>query len=319
MHRHTAAAMLSIALGVLAGGGPPAVATPTLEKDLRVLLDMLTGRFDNQEQVYFQGQPGGAGPAVPRTHVILRQVEAPALAGRALLERRFTDDDPAKATVPGVHAFTVDAAAGAIRQTLHGFADAAQAERAAASPESLKGLTSEAFRSTPACDILWRPQGAQFVGAVAEPDVCPAARAGGTTVAGPGLLWLPGPDATPLKLRKARAFTCWMAIRTGEGPRDWQMLRNLVLHDQGGMAWGRTDGDKAIRLGFKMRNVVWPSGPQEDSLVLYVHEPDNPRAISYAWADPAAVRVGINLRNVQGSCKLAEDPFSPAAFEPTAR
>jgi hypothetical protein len=45
---------------------------------------------------------------------------------------------------------------------------------------------------------------------------------------------------------------------------------------------------------------------QRPSLVLYVHGADADNAIAYGWADPAAKRVGINLRSMQGSCTLVE-------------
>ena len=54
-----------------------------------------------------------------------------------------------------------------------------------------------------------------------------------------------------------------------------------------------------------MRNVRWPYGNNRPSLVLYAYRPDKDRAVSYAWADPSAQRIGINLRWMQASCTLA--------------
>ncbi len=116
-------------------------------------------------------------------------------------------------------------------------------------------------------------------------------------------------------LRRARPVTCWVAIpkRTprADGRPDWFFANDIRIHDQGGRALvadGAADTDALV---IRMRNVVWPDQPDgrpsrnRPSLVLYVHKPDQPdRAESYAWADPDAARVGINLRWMQASCTV---------------
>lgn len=78
------------------------------------------------------------------------------------------------------------------------------------------------------------------------------------------------------------------------------------IYRQRELAWTVTDARPAA-VGLKIRRPVWPSGPNQDSLVLYVHDraSDNAeRAVSYSWADPGAERIGINLRWMQASCSL---------------
>jgi len=117
-----------------------------------------------------------------------------------------------------------------------------------------------------------------------------------------GALRLPGLD-----MRKARAFRCWTAVpKAGTDPVAWWFKRDLDLHDQGGRAELVTDEAVPQRFTVKMRNVIWPSGPNQPSLVLYVLTPEGgERAVAYSWADPGARRVGINIRSVQASCSLA--------------
>jgi hypothetical protein len=115
------------------------------------------------------------------------------------------------------------------------------------------------------------------------------------------------PDGTRTLLRKGRPATCWVAARKNEkkadGSDDYAFTGNLKLHDQGGRA--RAGGNGAAEVVIRMRNVVWPSGANRPSLVLYVHKPDNPdHAEAYAWADLKAARVGVNLRWVQASCTI---------------
>lgn len=122
-------------------------------------------------------------------------------------------------------------------------------------------------------------------------------------------------DGTVLKLRRARPATCWVAIRKdkpkADGSPDWFFASGVTLHDQGGRALVGTGAADTQPVVIRMRNVVWP--PKADgtpstnkpSVVLYVHKPDQPdKSEAYAWADPGAARVGINLRWMQASCGI---------------
>jgi hypothetical protein len=110
-------------------------------------------------------------------------------------------------------------------------------------------------------------------------------------------------------LRRARTATCWGTVpkiqRMADGSEDWYFAAGLKLHDQGGRAQFGGGATGAPPVIIRMRNVVWPSGPNKPSLVLYVHKPENPdHAESYSWADPDAKRIGINLRWMQASCSI---------------
>lgn len=110
-------------------------------------------------------------------------------------------------------------------------------------------------------------------------------------------------------MRRARAVTCWGSVpkrtKKPDGSEDWYFAAGLKLHDQGGrVAFGGGDTG-APPVVLRIRNVVWPSGPNKPSLVLYIHKPETPdRAESYSWADPEAKRIGINLRWMQASCTV---------------
>lgn len=118
------------------------------------------------------------------------------------------------------------------------------------------------------------------------------------------------PDGTEVELRRARPATCWVAVRKdqpkADGSPDWHFVRDVKLHDQGGRArvGGGTSGAQEVVI--RMRNVIWPPPTtNKPSIVLYIHKPDEPdRAESYAWADPGAARIGINLRWMQASCGI---------------
>lgn len=135
-------------------------------------------------------------------------------------------------------------------------------------------------------------------------------------VAADGALTAQLADGRSTELRRARPATCWAATlkdaRKADGSEDWHFKRGLKLHDQGGRARVEAAGAKPVVL--RMRNVVWPSGPNRPSLVLYIHSPDDPeRSVAYSWADPGAVRIGVNLRWMQASCTIdgTEDQTTP--------
>ncbi len=117
------------------------------------------------------------------------------------------------------------------------------------------------------------------------------------------------PDGRMTTLRRARPVTCWGSVpkttKKPDGTEDWYFVRSLKLHDQGGRAQFGGGDTGAPPVVIRMRNVIWPSGPSQPSLVLYVHKPETPdRAESYSWADPGAKRIGINLRWMQASCTI---------------
>lgn len=116
-------------------------------------------------------------------------------------------------------------------------------------------------------------------------------------------------DGSLTMLRRARPLTCWGSIpktqKKADGSDDWYFVSGLKIHDQGGrvLFGGQKTGAPPVIL--RIRNVVWPTGPNRPSLVLYVHKPDAPdRADAYSWADPDAKRIGINLRWMQASCSI---------------
>lgn len=136
------------------------------------------------------------------------------------------------------------------------------------------------------------------------------------TQAGPEGLTLTFPNGKTSLLRRARDVTCWAAvpktIKKPDGSPDWYFMQNVKMHDQGGRAMIGGEASGADPVVIRMRSVTWPAGStNRPSTVLYVHKPDNPdHAESYAWADPGAARIGINLRWMQASCTVdgAEAP-----------
>lgn len=115
------------------------------------------------------------------------------------------------------------------------------------------------------------------------------------------------------RMRKARPFECWAAVLrgvehgdSGKGINDWYFKRGVKIHDQGGVAELETDENPARKIRLRLRDVDWTYGNNRPSLTLYIMEGEDDRAVSYAWAEGGANRIGINLRWIQLSCTNQE-------------
>ncbi|GLQ19580.1 hypothetical protein [Algimonas porphyrae] len=116
------------------------------------------------------------------------------------------------------------------------------------------------------------------------------------------------PD-NPFHMLRARAFKCWASPRKADGT--YAFYNDLVLHDQGGRVWIDAT-DEHERVGFRIRNVQWPTGINRDSLVLYTYRGDDADyAPSYTWTDPSAERLAINTRWLQVSCTAGDATIIP--------
>lgn len=299
------------------------------EKDFRTFLSWFEGEFDSGEQVAFADELGIPKDAVPeRIHSIFRRVNLPAFGEHVFYVEQYLDGDPAKIYRQRLYVFSLDEQEQAIKLVIHIPPDPKALVGAHRDPSKLTGLTPEMTRSPPGCEVYWRRRGDAFLGDM-KPGACTfkSERSGKTIVVSDDLyldddeIWIHdrAVDADggyvygnkagiPNKLRKVHHFRCWLSVKR-DGLADdargaWTFDRDIAVHDGGELVWVKTDARPA-RVGLKIRRPVWPSGPNQDSLVLYVHDEgaaDPQRAVSYGWADPGATRLGINLRWMQASC-----------------
>ena len=295
-----------------------------LDKDFHTMMAWFPGVYDNQEQVYFeQEQEVDEALRHERIHHVYEPVYLPAFGEHVFYVQQHLNDDPAQIYRQRIYAFRPDYEEGAIRLTIHIPNDVASLVDAHLDPTKLSGLSPEQTRVLPGCDVFWRRQSNHFVGYM-TPNACSyvSSESGKRIIFNDDLLlteealWISDraqdeegnrvfghPTGVPHKNRKARRFECWMTAMQRDG--EWTFRRGLEIHDQGGMVWLETEEEAPQQVGIKMRNVRWPYGNNRPSLVLYAYRPDEDRAVSYAWADPSAQRIGINLRWMQASCTLA--------------
>ena len=309
LHRH----LLSVCILMLTSScataqESPATAPGWLVKDYHEFVDQFEGRWDSDRHVFFAEDAGMETDQIaPRQHieispaVLSEEADPNALVSVFQAVRTVEGEEPATL----VHTITLDSARQHIRQSI--------------------ALPGGVLPPVPTgCDVYWQRQGGQFQGeAVGEgcdslfPRPVSDASLNVSMMLSDKDFWVTasrGSEAVEARLRRARTFECWTAILrgashgdSGEGMRDWDFRRGVSLHDQGGEAVLMTDEETPRKIRLRLRNVDWPYGSNRPSLTLYVMEGDSDRAVSYAWNEGDAERIGINLRWIQASCTHAPE------------
>lgn len=262
---------------------------------------VLDGVYDNHEQVWNAGGPAG-GLAPPHLRVGIEATSDPAWA---------------------VWQIQLDAGAPldvrwAMRRIVLGGKLTLLPHRAlVADPAHGKAFDSRQWVPLDAC-ALHGDDGAAVMRVVADAGTCAALAPGiGTQAALLPLSverdgeWLRmrlyadqarGPDARE-DLRKVRIYGGWAAVNGGgqdasADSRDWHMERSIRLASEGGrttLKWrdGQPSGYSLVleRLTYRDGNVP--------VLKLSVVEDATQRTLAYAWANPEATHIGINLGWVQ--------------------
>lgn len=294
--------------------------TDVLKRDFNTMMSWIEGEFDNIEQVYFNGVLD-VDEAIrhDRLHSNIRRVPVPSLGDAIFYVEQYRNNDPANVVFRRLYSFSMDMDRLLIVQTIYDFTDEANIP---SSPESFGALNLSELKALPdGCAIFWRKRANQFV-ATMEKGACPAqvnASDADATIEGEFILaedemWIDshavdsegnilfGNDTgVPYKFLKQQTFTCWVFARDEASEEGGIFKNGLQISDQGGEIWVPLS-EEGKKVGIKMRNVHWPYGNNRNSLVLYAHNDDSGRAVSYAWTEPDGDRIALNLRWIQASC-----------------
>ena len=301
-----------------------------LDKDFALMMTWFPGVYDNQEQVYFEDEQDLADTLRHmRVHTVLTPVNLPRFGKHVFYLQQYVNDDPAQISRQRLYVLKPDYERNAVTMQVYSFVAAELLADAHLNPTQLAQLTMDQVQTVPGCEVMWRRIANQFLGQTRR-QACTkksTESAEHTSINHYFLLtedalWISDlahdetdkpvagqADRVPFKHRKARQFECWMTATQRDG--DSTFRRGLTVHDQGGMIWLETEEDAPQQVGIKLRNVRWPYGRNRPSLVLYAHKPSQDKAVSYAWADPSAQRIGINLRWMQASCTLTPHSVGP--------
>jgi hypothetical protein len=314
---------------------PPPVPVPlkplapamveVLNKDLLDLADLLAGRWDNELQTFFEPELNVPLPLRhERLHAVVRPIEAPEFGPISFYVEYRKGGEAGPALRQRIWSLSVDPELGAVR--LAGFApkDGKPLEGAWRQTEASAGLKPEqvkkdAFTPVIGCDIIWRRRGEGFSGTT-RPAACKLVTNADKRVLTVseqhdlsanvwevrdvgvderGVRVFGGSEMPPTRLKRAETFTCWASVAKG-GER--AIVSDLVVHDQGGMASAEFVGGSPAKLRLRLRNVEWPVGQNRPSLTLYLLVDGDDRAEGFAWGEPTANRLALDVGGTQVSC-----------------
>ncbi len=300
-----------------------------LKRDFTRMMEWFPGRYDNQEQVYFEENLNVEEELRHgRIHHIFAPVELENFPGTTFYIQQYQNDDPADVYRQRIYSFEPDFEENAIRLRIYIPKDAKNLLDAHEDPSKLEGIQPSQFTTYDGCDVFWRYQNEHFHGYMKK-DECrvTSQRSGKTLIIEDDLqlsksaIWIrdegwdeDGNKVYGNKARvhhknlRARMFNCWVSPRKNDG--EYGFYNNVRIHDQGGRVW--LESDEHDKVGLKIRNVVWPMGRNRHSLVLYAYKGDDPdKAVSYVWSSPDSERLALNLRWIQASCTLGENEIFP--------
>jgi CpeT/CpcT family (DUF1001) len=310
---------------VVSTNPPDPAQADMLAKDLSDLAIMLTGRWDNELQTFFEPELGIPPSARhDRLHTIVRPIDGNAFGAVAFFVEYRSGGEAGNVVRQRVWTLAVDGPLGAIRLSALAPKDAKILEGAWRDPAKLAVLVPGDFVPVTGCDLIWRRRADGFSGET-RPGTCKLVTTGaaerilnvserhdlstghwdvrdigvderGTRVFGSA-------DNAPTRLRRAMPFMCWAGARAG-GQTITQT--DLVLHDQGGFATARLAGATPEVVSIRLRNVDWPIGQNRPSLTLYLMTGTSAEAKAYAWSEPDSKRIALDLSGTQVSCTRDE-------------
>jgi CpeT/CpcT family (DUF1001) len=296
-----------------------------LAKDLLDLAAMLGGRWDNELQTFFEPELNvPAAQRHDRLHILIRPLESGVFGSNAFYVEYRSGGETGAVVRQRVWTVSLDSQLGALRLANFTPKEGKPLEGAWRDPSRLAAIKPADFIPVTGCDIIWRRRADGFSGET-RPGACKVVTTGneqriltvserhdlspstwdvrdigvderGTRVFGSA-------DNAPSRLRRATPFVCWAgARRNGESV----VTSDLLVHDQGGVATTTLNGANPSSVTLRLRNVDWPIGQNRPSLTLYMMTGNDPDAKAYAWSEPDAKRIALDVGGTQASCTRDE-------------
>ncbi len=297
------------------------------ERWLAVMAELLPGHYDNANQAYFDRRRGlPEADRHVRIATTITRIEAPAFGPHAFLWVNRSRTDGRESASYRIATLEAQGEEVVMRHYLRMDGEITAAELPVLAPADL--------RRTEGCDYFFRRRAGQFRGAQRS-GACRFDWEGRPVYTeneielSAGELWFfdhkfvaaTGERITgvasgePYWLERSREFHCYVDIPGVGGGRDIPFERHdgIVLNDKGGSHWFRTRSGEPRELGISLQAVTWQllnergGAFNRDSLVLYVSERKADGGAvehGYAFTEPDADRIGVNLKWLLVNCAL---------------
>ncbi|MCG8419920.1 MAG: chromophore lyase CpcT/CpeT [Proteobacteria bacterium] len=313
--------------GAVSGARDTSIAPATqpardIRADLALLAEWFAGRFDNHLQVWQAKAAQTADDLIhEHIHSIFARVAVPAFGEYVFYVKQYMDGDPKKTYRQRLYTFEPAADGTSIVLRIFAFVDDAAYTDAHLEPGKLADLSPDKVHPTPGCEVYWHRRGDHFVGETKEGACRIQSRRSGKTLIISDNLYLDSDEiwihdrATdeqgnfifghkgniPHKLRRVREFSGWAAIRKsdiGQGKDGYHLVSDLIIHDQGQRVALATPDGSELGYTIELAQLVYQR-TKTPVLKLAIYEKGSDKSLAYAWANPDAERIGVNLGRIQ--------------------
>ncbi|MEM9303413.1 MAG: chromophore lyase CpcT/CpeT [Pseudomonadota bacterium] len=295
------------------------------------------GEYDNHEQVWLDKQTEGVTVHEHIHHVFL-PVDAPKVGEHVFFVRQ-TEGDTGEVYRLRLYRFTeVD---DRIQLDIYRFADEAAWDDAHTDPSRFADLEPEALATTPGCEVYWDWTGEYFAGSMTE-GACTfiSQRSGKTITITDDLrlteseLWIRDeafdaeggrvfghPEGIHHKNRKVRYFTGWASVRPGGMNADpeeeeWLFLPRFMIHTEGQIVPIIDADGTETGYSVQLAKLTYQGRNPQPILKIGIIDNETGKTLRYAWANPDAIQIGINLRWMQTGLKQKTEDIH-FGFDPT--
>lgn len=282
------------------------------EREVQVLAEILPGGYDNWNQVYFAtrtNQPEETRSR--RQHSRISRLDLPAFGNHVFALRTHATGPADPVLAARILVLSAEPDGKSVRMKSYA---------PPAATAALETLTQAQMKTDSGCDVFFTRQNNVFFGRSKEGACIVNGKATGLEMQfSPVAFWavtlINGETPKPLKMDRVRDFTCYVDIPGVGGGRAEPFVRyeNLKIHDGGGQVFFKTKDGKR-ELGLTLSHVRWAINNEtgaftRDSLVLYINEKigEKVETLTYSFTDPAADRLGINMKSLLANCYLVSN------------
>ncbi len=324
--------------GLLLWGLAAALASPAWGAGEAVrLTSWLAGEWNNHEQVWAQKaavQPGKAvTDPIPHTHHLFVPVAMPQLGSQVFYVQQAAADRLDQPYRQRLYRFS-ETGENEVKLEIFGLPEEATWRDAQLTPERFTRLDPAQLKTFPGCEVLWRyrAEEASFEGGM-KPDACiiQSARLGKKIIINDRLrltenaLWINDQakdeagqhvfgsrSDTPVKARKVRYYTGWVAINRGgkDAPREtpFSLRRDLLLHSEGKRLVLKLDDGSDTPYDLELAQLTYQR-TTVPILKLALIDRASGKSLAYTWASTDSDRLGFNLGWAQvGLTRKTEQP-----------
>ena len=154
---------LALLLSVSIAAANAQSKSTALEADLKQMMSLFEGEFDNFAQVWEEKEQKAQHPH-EHIHSIFHRVALPAIGENVFFVKQYMDGDPSKVYRQRLYSFSPNQKENAIELRIYQFPDDKAVADAHLDSSKLNGLTTEKLRATPGCEVYWKREGEDFNG-----------------------------------------------------------------------------------------------------------------------------------------------------------